>query len=755
METVNETEYYNEENEIQEQDPRKTTMKMIEFLDEYGNSIKEKIKDKLVPLFQRNNRDEWDDKALTTLFNLARKPFPAQAETIVSVAKSLFYKDKKSAFLVGEMGTGKTLMGVGISSLMPKKNARIFIMCPSHLVDKWRREIFETDKGAKNITIITSISDVILKKPVGREYCIISKERAKLHYTEKLSVLTKPTYAVPFCPDCGSSIDMENNDKNIKKCPVCNTPLYSADNTKFRRYAVSEYIKRHKKYFKIDLLILDEVHEYKSGETAQGQAMHALISASSKIVALTGTLMGGYASNLYYLLFRLFTRKMIKHGYKHNSAVEFSKEYGMVEEVETISESKRTASIGRTKTTKKVQEKPGISPLLLPHFLLEDSVYLWISDISSELPSYEEDVEIISMTDEQYAEYKTFEQKLICEVQMALSRKDNRLLGALVNSLYALPDGARRGEIVYEPDNHEVELCSAKPLDIEILPKEKRLQELVLAEKSKGRKCAIFLEHTGTRDLIPDIVERLNNIGIKSLILRSDTVTSIKRESWLKQQIKKTNPDILICNPNLVKTGLDLLEFPTIIYFQTGMSIYTLRQSSRRSWRIGQRKPVKVIFLAYEDTAQERAMRLIATKLETSNAIEGKLSADGLSAMSAGDSSMVIAMARSLMGNDNDKRSFGDIWSSYKKSEITSNESIFAEEGQEKNIDYSQYMPSSPLYNAQSKFSSNKVVVKTFSLSAIMNRAEQRKTETKKGKNKQLTMDDILGAMDELYTISM
>jgi hypothetical protein len=35
--------------------------------------------------------------------------------------------------------------------------------------------------------------------------------------------------------------------------------------------------------------------------------------------------------------------------------------------------------------------------------------------------------------------------------------------------------------------------------------------------------------------------------------------------------------------------GLDLLAFPTLYFYETGYSLHTLRQASRRSWRIGQR----------------------------------------------------------------------------------------------------------------------------------------------------------------------
>ena len=65
----------------------------------------------------------------------------------------------------------------------------------------------------------------------------------------------------------------------------------------------------------------------------------------------------------------------------------------------------------------------------------------------------------------------------------------------------------------------------------------------------------------------------------------------------------------------------------TILFYQTGYSIYVLRQASRRSWRIGQTRPVKVKFLHYDETMQESCLRLMGKKLLVSMAMEGKFSA--------------------------------------------------------------------------------------------------------------------------------
>lgn len=105
---------------------------------------------------------------------------------------------------------------------------------------------------------------------------------------------------------------------------------------------------------------------------------------------------------------------------------------------------------------------------------------------------------------------------------------------------------------------------------------------------------------------------------------------------------------VCICHPKLVQTGLDLLEFPTLIFAQTGYSIYVLRQASRRSWRIGQRRPVKVKYLHYANSMQESCLRLMGKKLLVSLAMEGKFASHGLQALED-DDDMLTAMARELV----------------------------------------------------------------------------------------------------------
>ena len=116
----------------------------------------------------------------------------------------------------------------------------------------------------------------------------------------------------------------------------------------------------------------------------------------------------------------------------------------------------------------------------------------------------------------------------------------------------------------------------------------------------------------------------------------TSSVKSSTREEWIDKKLKE-GYDVILCNPSLVETGLDLLAFTTIVFYQMGYNLFTMRQASRRSWRLSQEKDVQVYFLYYKETIQETILSLMASKLQASMAIEGKFTEEGLNAMSNND----------------------------------------------------------------------------------------------------------------------
>ena len=143
----------------------------------------------------------------------------------------------------------------------------------------------------------------------------------------------------------------------------------------------------------------------------------------------------------------------------------------------------------------------------------------------------------------------------------------------------------------------------------------------------------------------------LTRQGFRVAVLKADTVAPDRRESWVEERVKQ-GVDVVICHPRLVQTGLDLIDFPTLCWFETDYSVYTMRQASRRSWRIGQKRPVKVVFMAYRNTLQADALKLVAKKLQSSLAVEGELPEDGLAAFGDDGDDLMLALARQIVSGE-------------------------------------------------------------------------------------------------------
>lgn len=183
--------------------------------------------------------------------------------------------------------------------------------------------------------------------------------------------------------------------------------------------------------------------------------------------------------------------------------------------------------------------------------------------------------------------------------------------------------------------------------DLNLMPKEQELIDICRQEKATGRKTLVYSVYTGTRDTTVRLKALLEQEGFKVAVLRA-SVDASRREDWIAEQLDR-GIDVLITNPDLVKTGLDLLEFPTIVFMQSGYNVYTLQQAARRSWRIGQKQPVKVIYLGYAETSQMHCLALMAKKIAVSQSTSGDVPDSGLDVLNQDGDSVEVALARQLV----------------------------------------------------------------------------------------------------------
>ncbi|TQF83738.1 DEAD/DEAH box helicase, partial [Pseudomonas aeruginosa] len=421
-------------------------------------------------------------------------------------------------------------------------------------------------------------------------------------------------------------------------------------------YQPTEFIKRYLPDGYFDLLVVDEGHEYKNSGSAQGQAMGVLAAKARKTVLLTGTLMGGYADDLFYLLFRILTQRMIEDGYRPNArgsmapaAMSFMRDHGVLKDIYTERDGDSHKTARGKKLSVRTVKAPGFGPKGIHRFVLPFTVFLKLKDIGGNvLPDYQEEFVDVPMAPEQASAYQRLSATLTAELRQALARRDTTLLGVVLNVLLAWPDCCFRPEIVKHPRSRDtLAFVPAIFGDEQLMPKEQALVDLCLEEKAKGRKVLAYTVYSGTRDTTSRLKKVLEQSGLKVAVLRA-SVDTARREDWILDQVDR-GIDVLITNPELVKTGLDLLDFPTIAFMQTGYKVYTLQQAARRSWRIGQKHPVRVVFFGYAGSSQITCLQLMAKKIAVAQSTSGDVPESGLDSLNQDGDSVEMALARLLI----------------------------------------------------------------------------------------------------------
>ena len=649
-------------------------MNLGQFIDTFKDAIAQRVVESYPPLYRPSENGH-------RLPRLLRKPLGAQEDAIKGAALSL--DAHRGTTVVGEMGTGKTFIAAAAAHMAGFK--RVLVLCPPHLVPKWKREVEMTVPGARAVIVksITDLERLRLSVGSGPLFAVMSREKAKLSYrwmpavierwaTSKGRLLrdeeTGEPFRVPCCPDCTAQIvdkdgvPLTDEDMNRRKhtCAGCGSPLWQADKSGPARYPLADYVKHHMKGF-FDLLVGDEVHEYKGRGSAQGIAAGVLADVCGKSLSLSGTLMGGYSSTLFHLLYRFSPE--IRTDFGRSDEHRWIQRYGFEEHTvgkpgnDSVEDGRFSR---RRKYRKVVRERPGLVPSALFH-IIGNTVFLRLVDVASGLPSYEEQVMLSSMDSEedatgysQRSAYNTVYEELRLKLAEALKAGSKRLLATYLQTLLAYPDGCTRGETVFDPRSGDV-IVQVPPLSEERLyPKEKALIDMVAAERMEGRRVLVYATHTGTRDITGRMDDMLTRHGFRVAVMKADAVAPERREAWVADRVKE-GIDVMICHPRLVQTGLDLIDFPTLIWYETDYSVYVMRQASRRSWRIGQTRPVKVVFMSYKNTLQADALKLVAKKLQSSLAVEGELPEDGLAAYGDDGDDLMMALARKIVSGDEEE----------------------------------------------------------------------------------------------------
>lgn len=277
-------------------------------------------------------------------------------------------------------------------------------------------------------------------------------------------------------------------------------------------------------------------------------------------------------------------------------------------------------------------------------------------DLGFKLPGFAEFLEPITMDSEVADCYERLESEIRSNIKNLLRMGSKGALSAMLNTLNGWPDHPYGfGEVGYRNEEGKWTTVARPPeLDPNVIrPKERRLVEVVKDIVKRGRQAWVYAEMTGKHDVLARLEKLLTDQGLKVHVMRSKSVKPCDREEWIFKHGK--DADVIISNPALVQTGFDLFDrggnhnFSSLVFYQSGYKLDTIRQAAARAWRIGQTLDCEVFYLFYAATMQQSVMTLMSAKTQAAQAVEGKFSNAGLAAMAGGDGDSAAMMLAKML----------------------------------------------------------------------------------------------------------
>ena len=243
---------------------RQADLSLAQFVEDFGPGLMAAVRTQNPPIFTGETRPERE----SLLAGLKRTLFPVQARAVHAATTLLCDHGEKSAIINGEMGSGKTAMGIAAAVLLHAEGyARTLILSPPHLVYKWRREILDMVphaevmilNGADTIKQLQTLRQTASKPPKNPIFYILGRVRLRMGHHWRVAIkprLATTALRIPVgdqsaaevsafmplrerlasCPQCGelvksnvgTALSLADIPMDKKKwCQRCRSPLWT------------------------------------------------------------------------------------------------------------------------------------------------------------------------------------------------------------------------------------------------------------------------------------------------------------------------------------------------------------------------------------------------------------------------------------------------------------------------------------------------------------------------------------------------
>ncbi|WP_374724211.1 helicase-related protein [Calidifontibacillus erzurumensis] len=435
-------------------------------------------------------------------------------------------------------------------------------------------------------------------------------------------------YVKKWKPEVRSFQDDYQGEKS--NCSLARPALNKFGETKNKkqRWMIAQIFQRMlPRHFHLG--IFDEIHQMKAQGSGRGLAFHKILMSCRKSVFLTGTLTNGESSSIQAILWRVYPKELLELGFNHKTTAEtWANRYGVIEKVQKLDDNATKVGIqtNRLNNSIIIKEKPGIAPELVANHLLDKTVFLELSDLQLPMITLEEKPIIIELDDDHLDEYKTFHATLYDTCQSLQQDLGSAAWSQFNPATLNYADQPQLGAHIKfkDKDGSELAVVTAPrfPESYETA-KERKLVEIVLQRLADNRRVIIYTHYTNEYRTNQRLQKVLKRNGVNATILDSK-ISNDARFAWLEEQEKK-GTKVIITNQRLVEVGLDLMAYPTIIFYQMSDDINTVRQAAKRAHRLGQHRHCEVLYLVNDKTQQMAQFQRLMSRRVAALLVEGAI----------------------------------------------------------------------------------------------------------------------------------